>query len=507
MRSATRRLLSCSPSGYSMEPTAAECVSLLTLVDVVSWAGISAEDTEHLAALLDMPIDAFTAAHPRTIAGIPDSLWNSKLADWEVAGMPAGLRLVGAAVAMMSAARTVCRPQQLAPAPGPAGPTQEQINAAFVAIASGSLAAKPRAARHVKMSSVLDPSDEAEIPPASADQMTAWFDNYRALKHGDPMPDREPTSDQLVAMSTRVIELGMEPYADFSVLTPHGRCMAKLLRHRSWLPQEDGSYKPIEVPGPGSFRLWESCWRVYEVIMLMLRLEDPFSKAPLLVVKPSSLEAYFEDFKELVQDHPESWHLCQAAEDRCRAEHMPRIARRLQRELGRVATWSEVFESAAKDDRYWDREVRRPANGWVTRGIPMLSLTMRQEFDMGLTLSGRRPAQAMAFDEDAKGKQAAQKDGKRQKRDNGDGRGRQKGQGKGAQHPPVPAQGALASKGGKGGHPRRDKNGKALTDTNGDSVCFAFANKGSKGCPSPCANGRVHVCQKCLGPHQNSGCK
>ena len=45
----------------------------------------------------------------------------------------------------------------------------------------------------------------------------------------------------------------MEPYVGFSLLTPYGRRMAKVLRHRSWILQEDGTYKPIEVPGPDSF--------------------------------------------------------------------------------------------------------------------------------------------------------------------------------------------------------------------------------------------------------------
>ena len=85
----------------------------------------------------------------------------------------------------------------------------------------------------------------------------------------------------------------------------------------------------------------------------MLRMKDPVTNQETLVVKPVSLEAYFEDFKELWPGHPESWHLCQAVEDRCRAEHMPRFARQLHREKGRVATWSEVFEAAANDDRFW----------------------------------------------------------------------------------------------------------------------------------------------------------
>ena len=217
-----------------MEPTPAECLVLDTLGDVLSWTGISVADGIYIAALLDTPDDEFRAAHPRTIAGIPDSHFAAALASWETeAGVPAGLRLVGAASALMTAARAICRPRPLAPATPPSSSLPDHVTSALLALAAGAAAPKARAARQVKVSTVLDPSDEAEVPTATADQITTWIDNYRAIKHGEPLQDREPTADQIVAISPRVIDLGMEPYADFSVLTPHGRCMAKIQRHRS----------------------------------------------------------------------------------------------------------------------------------------------------------------------------------------------------------------------------------------------------------------------------------
>ena len=56
------------------------------------------------------------------------------------------------------------------------------------------------------------------------------------------------------------------------------------------------------------------------------------------------------------------------AEDRCRAEHVPRLARKLRNDLSRAPTWSEVFVAAAGDTAYWDREVWKPASGFVARG-------------------------------------------------------------------------------------------------------------------------------------------
>ena len=86
------------------------------------------------------------------------------------------------------------------------------------------------------------------------------------------------------------------------------------------------------------------------------------------MVTPIALETYHESFTALVRQHPECWHLYQKAEDRCRAEHFPRLARQLEDKLGRPASWSEVFVEAANDYRFWDKEVRHPAIGFLARG-------------------------------------------------------------------------------------------------------------------------------------------
>ena len=89
-------------------------------------------------------------------------------------------------------------------------------------------------------------------------------------KKGPPLVAKEPTPDQLIAMHTRVVVHALEPYGDFSILTPHGRRMQKRLKYRSWIPQSDGTYQPLEVPGPPSLDIWEACWGGFETILLML---------------------------------------------------------------------------------------------------------------------------------------------------------------------------------------------------------------------------------------------
>ena len=261
--------------------------------------------------------------------------------------------------------------------------------------------------------------------------------------------------------------LGSEPYADFSVLTPYGRRTARQLRHRGWLPQEDGTYKPVELPGPGDLATWEKCFRVYEVILLMLKYP---STEP--VITPIALETYFQHFKKLASDHYESWYLCQQAEDRCRAEHMPRLRRRLCLEAGRDPTWSDVFIAAALDNRYWDDEVRHPAILFLARNGPKRQGSEESpEFRAKSSRLSENPPPALLEK----------------------GKGKDKGKGK-------RKKGFIFKK------PRLvNKEGLYITDGAGREICFAYA--GAESCRGRCPFSRSHVCQHCLGEHPNARCK
>ena len=45
------------------------------------------------------------------------------------------------------------------------------------------------------------------------------------------------------------------------------------------------------------------------------------------------------------------------------------MKRQLERDAGKPVTWSEVFVAVARDDRYWDKEVRRPALAFLRVAI------------------------------------------------------------------------------------------------------------------------------------------
>lgn len=73
---------------------------------------------------------------------------------------------------------------------------------------------------------------------------------------------------------------------------------------------------------------------------------------------------------------PESWHLLVTAEDRCRAEHFPRMRREWEEKHRRgqapefipAQPWDHIFRMAARDRDYWDKHVREPALLFRTAG-------------------------------------------------------------------------------------------------------------------------------------------
>ncbi|CAK0883204.1 unnamed protein product, partial [Prorocentrum cordatum] len=399
---------------------------------IATWAGLAEEPLAQLSEVLGFSsVQDFKQAPPRLLAASPPEAFEEALKEWMGASFlsKAGARLLYKVAVALCTAKVS---SEARPAEG---------------------AATTNAKKKLKLAHLIDSTDDTEINAPDTDQVTRWFENYAEIKHGEPLEHHEPTPDQIAALHTRVVELKAEPYADFSLLTPYGRRMAKILRHRSWFLQEDGSYKAMEVPGPASFEVWEKCFDVYEVILLMLRF-PPAAEGdgrPEVVVTPIAIDAYREAFKQLCKEHPECWHLCQRAEDRCRAEHFARVARKLRDKHRRKPTWSEVFQEAALDDRYWDREVRRPALGFLARN-------KRPQTD------GDDATSAASQEPPAK-KTVSQKRRER----------KQKLVEVGSESNPA--------KGSRKGetHPRKDKQGRFITTREGQEICFKYANGPDKG--------------------------
>ncbi|CAK0840856.1 unnamed protein product, partial [Prorocentrum cordatum] len=424
---------------------------------IAAWAGLAEESMAQLSEVLGFSsVQDFKQAPPRLLAACPPDAFEEALKEMGASFLSkTGARLIYKVAVALCTAKVSSE----------ARPTEG--------------ATTINAKKKLKLAHLIDSTDDTEINAPETDQVTQWFENYAELRHGEPLEHHEPTPDQIAALHTRVVELKAEPYADFSLLTPYGRRVAKILRHRSWFLQEDGSYKAMEVPGPASFEVWEKCFDVYEVILLMLRFPPAADGdgRPQVVLTPIAIDAYREAFKQLCKEHPECWHLCQRAEDRCRAEHFARVARKLRDKHRRKPTWSEVFQEAALDDRYWDREVRQPVLGFLAR-----NKRPQTDGDDAISAASQEPPAKKTVSQ------------KRRER-------KQKLVEAGSESNP--------SKGGKGEtHPRKDKQGRYITTREGQEICFKYASGGfdKGGCTETCPSKRAHVCQWCLQPHSNGSC-
>ncbi|CAL1136058.1 unnamed protein product [Cladocopium goreaui] len=234
--------------------------------------------------------------------------------------------------------------------------------------------------KKVKASNVLDQMDDTEIVAMTRQELNQAYQFHIEETGAEPPHDCDPTVEQIAAMRDRTITRQEAPYADFSILTPFGKTMQRQLKTRSWVFQQDGSFRALDVPGPPSLEAWKSCWKVYRSILFMLRYPSTASGlAPKKVVTSASLEEYFERIVKLAADFPETWHLIMRAEDKCRSEMLERYRRQLTKAAleGRLPMnldfdpnqpWIGVFTYAARNSEFWDEQVVKPSTIFIARG-------------------------------------------------------------------------------------------------------------------------------------------
>ena len=348
--------------------------------------------------------------------------------------------------------------------------------------------------RKIKMSQILDQTDESEIPPLTNDDQRAFWRLLRQRKGGEVRADQEPTDDQIAALKVRVVDLNMSPYADFALFTNFGLRFLKGLKFTNHVMQPDGSWRTVEVPGPPNYDAWYTSWRVFENVLLGLtvKVPDPSGTGPDIdkpIISQATLDAYREAFRDLCKAYPEVWHLCYTAEDRCRCEHFPRLRRKLEDDfvtgiLPRFCMqtpWDSVMRWAAQDRGYWDEFVREPAlkflaTGSKRKGAPTGSMTGEIPMDNGAALADHPSG------------------GRRKKT-------KQKPRGQPPPPPSHPQPRPQGRGGGKGGRGRPSAGADAMMTRTRENkkICFAWNNGG---CEAVCPNGFSHVCQLCLGGHR-----
>lgn len=400
----------------SLLASAAEVPTLTTIAAVVGFAGLETPVWDRLSASLGGPREL------RILAMMPAEVMQKAIRDLRIVsgpppsdGDPSPTREPNATETIQLAlvwrvARQVMGLVDVDPMvtnatstsiPGggfPAG-TGASVPGVVAGVPAPAGATTP-SVKKVKISSVLDQTDDTEVEIKSRAELAGYFENHREITGSDPLPEVEPTDIQVVAMEEKVVVRDEAPYADFSILTPFGRRMQKTMKMKSFAFQPDGTWKTAEIPGPPNLQAWQACFKVYRAVLFMLRYPTgtttaaPAATGPVglvtrapLVVQPHSLEQYFEAFMELCLEYPECWHLLMPAEDRMRGERFEHLRRGLARShaAGKVPVeinydparpWDGVFQAAALDHHYWDSNVRRPAVAYLARSksIPQPSL-------------------------------------------------------------------------------------------------------------------------------------
>ena len=93
--------------------------------------------------------------------------------------------------------------------------------------------------RGIKMSSVIDQSDDSEFIPESLAKADLWYQRYQNTMGGAPQEEEDCTVEQLSALNKRVHTLDLPPYVDLGVWQPYGRRALGASKFRAWFP--DGS--------------------------------------------------------------------------------------------------------------------------------------------------------------------------------------------------------------------------------------------------------------------------
>ena len=445
-----------------MDPTQDELNGLSTLADVAAWAGTDGGVDEELMKALGKPTKL------RDIAFINRAVWDRTVGALDLVDQPATdtdretrRSLTPTEESRVEIFRRVCllrlgiQPDQ----PGASG-----LPALTVVPSGPGRATPPTSAmqaasptRKLKLSSVVDPTLDAEITHIEAAELENLYADYRAKYGAHPSQDVDPTADQLSGLQ-QLLRARALPYVDLSIWGPFGlRSLRKQVFTSYILNASTGEWSKKEAPGPPDIVSWEKSFRTFRCAMLLLQAIDP-----------ERIEAYMEHIKELHNRFgTECWGLIYKADVRMRSEQMERVKRDLeaapQHGYSSANPWSAVFFAATKDMEFWSKEVVIPGTLLLARGNkPGKSRKRSDSSDTGPTSTPRKSSSA-----------------KKKKKYKGDD---------------------LSV---------WDAADKIYTrNRKGFEICRNY-NTGKCGSDKPqgkCPNKRSHQCNKCMGPHPAHKC-
>jgi len=193
----------------------------------------------------------------------------------------------------------------------------------------------------LKLSVVIDPALEAVLVRLPPSDIRTLYTRYVATHGGEPNEDIEPTIEQISAMA-QVVSANMPPYADVSLFGPHGHRLLSKLTYQAWSFQFSGTWQRRELPGPPTFELWWSSFRVLRVVYLLLEIFDA-----------QTIEGYWEFVRTFTQTYGgAAWFIVYNADIRMRAEQWERLRK----------TAEQAYE-AAQSPLGFRRSLTLPSHG------------------------------------------------------------------------------------------------------------------------------------------------
>ena len=443
-----------------MDPTEEELNNLNTLENAADWAGTTGAVHDHLMGKLGKP------SKLRDLVFIARPTWDTVVASLTIKepqadGTEAERDLTPVEFSRVEIFRRVVflRLKVNPDGPGGAGPPQPTVGAApFPGTGGGQGPSSPT--RKLKLSSIVDPTLDAEILQLGQEEIAEMFSKYKS-KFGDvPSADVEPSADQISAIK-QLLTSGALPYIDMSIFGPHAiRSLRRSVFSSYTLNAATGEWSKKESPGPATLQQWEKSFKTYKVAMLLLEAADA-----------ERLEGYLEHIKDLhAQFGQEAWGIIYRADVRMRSEFQERIRRALDEDpkygYTRASPWSSVFAATVRESDFWSKEVATPATLLLARNKQLAP------------------------------EESSSQEGRPQKRKSRQPEGTQKKK-------------AKRKYTGEDRSRWDAEQSRYSLNRKGIQICQKY-NRGACGNGKPqsrCENNRSHQCDKCLGPHMAKDCK
>eukprot|EP00971_Amphidinium_carterae_P327927 6459528-Amphidinium_carterae.2 len=340
-----------------MEPTAADLQTFSELTPILGWAGVVGDpaDAASESASLLTHVGFTQADHPRYVAALSLSRWESFLEGWTLPGdQAANARQYGAALLFYQGCRRAC-PLPTEPQPGGA-----QVSTA--------LTPEPKENRTVKLNLTVDPSKEESAALMSSEEVERAYTLYRRTMGAPPSAAEEATTEQLSAVRALLLAK-VVPYVDMTLWTPFNLRLQRKMATTGLQLGADGTFKRVELKAPPDIETWRAAYKVLKTTLISFG-----------AVSPARLERYSDLVSKFASQYgAHLWGAVYSAEVKMRHEHMERLRRRgaimLTPATDELPTydpeypWEWVWSAAVVDRSFWHEELEGPVLEARSQGL------------------------------------------------------------------------------------------------------------------------------------------